>query len=235
MNKIKLGVALAVALAAAPLSALAQDEAAASPITGSYGVVSDYVFRGVSQTNERPAFQAGVTYTSPFGMYVGTWGSNVDVGAGDPDWEVDGFIGYNVDFSENWNFDVMVNRYGYPGAGGSNYNELITKTKFLKTYALTVAYTDDVYGLDEDSFYYALDGNWALPNEFSIGAHVGRTTYASALTQYRDYTDYNVSVGKMVGPLALSVGYYDTDEKGNQNFSKKLADHRFVVSATIAF
>ncbi|MFC6841265.1 TorF family putative porin [Xanthomonas theicola] len=235
MNKIKLGAALAVALAASPLNALAQDEAPASPFTGSYGVVSDYVFRGVSQTQEDPAFQAGITYTSPFGLYVGGWGSNVDFGEGDPDWEVDGFIGYNVDFSENWNFDVMVNRYAYPGAGGSNYNELITKTKFLKTYALTVAYTDDVYGLDEDSFYYALDGNWTLPHDFSIGAHVGRTTYANALAQYHDYTDYSVSVGKMVGPLALNVGYYDTDNKGNQNFGKKLADHRVAVSATIAF
>ncbi|MET7142284.1 TorF family putative porin [Xanthomonas sp. PPL139] len=232
MNKTTL--ALALALAASPLTVLAQDEPT-SPITGSYGVVSDYMFRGVSQTDKGPAFQAGLTYTSPFGLYVGAWGSNVDFGAGDPDWETDGFVGYNVDFSPDWNFDVMVNRYGYPGAGRLNYNELITKTKFLKTYTLTVAYTDNVYNLDKDSFYYALDGNWSLPQGFSVGAHVGRTTYESALTAYQDYTDYNVSVGKMVGPLALSVGYYDTDNKGPENFTERLAGHRVVVSGTIAF
>ncbi|WP_343237303.1 TorF family putative porin [Xanthomonas sp.] len=235
MNKIKLGYALAVALTALPLSALAQDEEASSPFSASFGVTSDYVFRGVSQTDEEPAFQAGVTYTSPIGLYVGVWGSNVDFGPGDPDWEVDGFIGYGVDFAENWNFDVMINRYGYPGAGAANYNELITKTTFLDTYALTVAYTDDVYGLDEDSFYYALDGNWALPQDFSIGAHVGRTTYASALPEWQDYTDYSVTVGKSFGPLGLTVGYYDTDDKGTQNFGEKLADHRVAVSATVSF
>ena len=78
--------------------------------------------------------------------------------------------------------------------------------------------------MDEDSFYYALDGNWALPQDFSIGAHVGRTTYASALPEWQDYTDYSVTVGKSFGPLGLTVGYYDTDDKGTQNFGEKLAE-----------
>lgn len=238
MKSLPLACAAVLALSALSTSAFAQEaaeEESSSGFSGTFAVTSDYVFRGISQTNEDPAFQAGLTYTSPFGLYVGTWVSNVDFGAGDPDWEVDGFIGYGIDFAENWNFDVMVNRYNYPGAGASNYNELITKTTFLDTYSLTVAYTNDIYGLDEDSFYYALDGNWTLPHDFTIGAHVGRTTYASALVDYQDYTDYSVSVGKALGPLALSVGYYDTDDKGNQNFGEKLADHRVVVSGTIAF
>lgn len=234
MKSSSLTCALLLALSGVSVTAFAQDEEASSPISGTIAVTSDYVFRGISQTNEDPAFQAGLTYTSPIGLYAGVWGSNVDFGEGDPDWEVDGFVGYNVDFAENWNFDVLLNRYNYPGAGASNYNELITKTTFLDTYSLTVAYTNDVYGLDENSFYYALDGKWALPHGFSLGAHVGRTTYASALSDaYEDYTDYGVSVGKTFGPLDLSVAYYDTDSKGEYNFGKQNSDSRVVVAATV--
>ncbi|HBK44932.1 MAG TPA: hypothetical protein DDZ67_00555 [Xanthomonadaceae bacterium] len=238
MKSHALGCAVMFALFSLSTTAVAQDqeEESSSPFSGTFAVTNDYVFRGVSQTNEDPAFQAGLTYTSPIGLYVGTWASNVDFGPGDPDWEVDGFVGYAVDFSENWNFDVVLNRYNYPGAGASNYNELITKTTFLDTYSLTVAYTDDVYGLDEDSFYYALDASWSLPQDFSFGLHVGRTTYASALDEfYKDYTDYAATVGKTFGPLDLSVGYYDTSRSAEYGFGKQNSDGRVAVVATVSW
>ncbi len=128
----------------------------------------------------------------------------------------------------------MVNRYNYPGAGASNYNELITKTTFLDTYSLTVAYTDDVYGLDEDSFYYALGADWALPSDFSVGVHVGRTTYGSGI-DYKDYTDYSVTLGKAWGPLGVTVGYYDTDSSGEYDFGKQNSDSRVAVVATVSW
>ena len=235
-SSLPLACALVLALSSLSATAFAQDaeEESSSGLSGTFAVTNDYVFRGVSQTNEDPAFQAGLTYTAPFGLYVGTWVSNVDFGGGDPDWEVDGFIGYGIDFAENWNFDVMVNRYNYPGAGSSNYNELITKTTFLDTYSLTVAYTNDVYGMDENSFYYALGADWALPNDFSIGAHVGRTTYASGIG-YKDYTDYGVTVGKTWGPLNLTVGYYDTDSSGEYDFGKQNSDSRIAAVATVSW
>jgi uncharacterized protein (TIGR02001 family) len=236
--KKSLPFACAAVLALSSLSATAfaqeAEEEDSSGFSGTFAVTNDYVFRGISQTNEDPAFQAGLTYTAPFGLYVGTWVSNVDFGAGDPDWEVDGFIGYGIDFAENWNFDVMVNRYNYPGAGASNYNELITKTTFLDTYSLTVAYTNDVYGLDENSFYYALGADWALPSDFSIGVHVGRTTYSSSI-DYKDYTDYSVTVGKTWGPLNLTVGYYDTDSSGEYDFGKQNSDSRIAAVATVSW
>ena len=118
-------------LGVVPLAQAQEEEAPASPLSGTFAVTSDYLFRGISQTNEEPAFQAGLTYTTPFGVYIGTWTSNVDYGAGDPDWEVDGFLGYNTDLGTNWNFDVMVNRYQYLGAGASNYAELMPEPGFV--------------------------------------------------------------------------------------------------------
>src|SRR5437870_6776447 len=45
--------------------------------TGNVGIYSQYVFRGVSQTNEKPALQGGFDLGHKSGLYVGTWLSNI--------------------------------------------------------------------------------------------------------------------------------------------------------------
>ncbi|AOY68642.1 hypothetical protein IPT12_03810 [Xanthomonas perforans] len=223
-------------LGVAPLAQAQDEDASTSPFSGTFAVTSDYLFRGISQTNEEPAFQAGLTYKTPFGLYLGTWSSNVDFGAGDPDWEVDGFVGYNTDLGTHWNFDVMINRYQYLGAGASNYAELITKTTFLKTYSVTVAYTDDLYGSKTDGYYYAFDANWTLPYDFTLGAHAGHSVYTSSLSQVdHDYNDFGVNVGKTFGPLGLSVGYYDTSKAAEFGFGRQNSQNHLVATATVTW
>ena len=154
MKTRKLGIALAATmLAAVPFASFAQEaEDDYKPFSATLAATSDYVWRGISQTNEDPAFQAGVTYTSKVGIYAGAWTSNVDFGAGDPDWERDFNIGYNTDIGEHVNFDVMVNRYTYGGASDLNWNELITKTTFYKTYYVTLTYSNDSWATDENGY-----------------------------------------------------------------------------------
>src|SRR4051794_2617592 len=48
-----------------------------APVTGNVGIFSQYVFRGLTQTNEKPALQGGFDYTHPSGFYAGLWGSNI--------------------------------------------------------------------------------------------------------------------------------------------------------------
>lgn len=220
----------------APLALAQEEEAPASPLSGTFAVTSDYLFRGISQTNEGPAFQAGLTYKLPHGLYIGTWGSNVNYTTSDPNWEVDGFVGYNADLGSRWNVDVMVNRYQYLGARDSDYAELITKTTFLKTYSLTLAYTNDLYGSRTDGYYYALDANWALPHNFTLGAHAGHSIYTSALRKVdHDYNDFGVNIGRTFGPLGLSVGYYDTSEAAEFGFGVQNSQNHLVATATVAW
>jgi uncharacterized protein (TIGR02001 family) len=80
MKKSALFLAAGLAASAIPTFALADDApapaAAASPITYNIGVVSDYRYRGISQTKMKPALQGGVDYADgPF--YVGTWLSTI--------------------------------------------------------------------------------------------------------------------------------------------------------------
>ena len=80
-------VASAFALPAAPLLAADAPAEAAAPaaaapasphtFTANVALVSDYVFRGLTQTNGKPAIQGGFDYSHASGFYAGTWLSNI--------------------------------------------------------------------------------------------------------------------------------------------------------------
>lgn len=221
-------LATAAVLSLASFAASAQQ--AESPYSWNVTAVSDYVFRGVSQTDEDPTLQAGFTYTSPVGLYAGVWGSGVDFGPGDPSTELDYLIGYGVDVTDSVNFDVLLNRYTYLGASELNYNELITTTTFADQYMLTVAYSNDVWNSGTDGWYYGVGGEWALPQEFTLAANVGRSTFEQGIA--KDYTDFNIGVSRQFGLFNLGLGYHGTDGNGRDN-SGKLADNRVVFTVAI--
>lgn len=240
MKSAHLKAAVVLALAVAPLVSFAQEaesvpETEESPISWTLAATSDYVFRGVSQTDENPAAQASITYTSPTGVYVGVWASNVDFGSAGPDLEYDTFVGYNVAVSPAVTFDVMLNRYNYEGSADDSalgYNELIAKTTFFENYSTTVAYTNDFLGSSEESWYYALGASVALPNDFTLGFGAAHTTAAETLA-FDDYSDYSVSLARSWGALTASLAYVDTDSHGEVNFGR-LAGDRAVLTLTYA-
>ena len=215
-------------LMAAP--AFAQDADDLFDVSFNVGAATDYVWRGVSQTDEDPTAQAGLTYSHDSGFYAGVWGSGVDFGPGDPSVEVDGFVGYNTDFSDSVNFDVMINRYMYPDAGGLNFNELITKFTFIDTYSLLVAYSDDFGGTDEDAWYFNAGGSWELPHEFGLSAGVGYNMTDDALGD--DYLDWNIGVSRSWGLFTAGLSYVGTDGSGTDLFGD-LADDRVVLTLTV--
>ncbi|MFO7339143.1 MAG: TorF family putative porin [Lysobacteraceae bacterium] len=228
MKRLKLALPLAVVLSIVPFAASAQD--GGSPFSWEVTAVSDYVWRGTSQSDENPTGQVGFTYTSPVGLYAGVWASGVDFGPGDPSYEVDGFIGYNVDLGESVNFDIMLNRYSYPDAGELNFNELITTTTFADTYSLTVAYSDDFGGSDTDAWYVAAGASFPLPQDFSLDLSVGRSMFEKDYSE--DYTDWSIGVSRSWGLLTASLAYIGTDGNGRDIFGE-LADNRLVLSLSI--
>jgi uncharacterized protein (TIGR02001 family) len=75
MRQSVLAAALCAALAAPGLA----NAQAKSPhtVAGNMSIVSDYRFRGISQTFEQPAIQGGIDYSHASGFYLGNWNSNV--------------------------------------------------------------------------------------------------------------------------------------------------------------
>ncbi|MDY0021971.1 TorF family putative porin [Arenimonas caeni] len=237
-KKKLLPFALAAALLALPLAATAQDEAAEeeeSIFSWNAALTSDYMFRGASQTDGEAALQLGADLNFDNGFYVGVWASNVDFGTGGPDVEVDTYIGWNTDLGERVNLDLMLNRYNYlgeqDGYGAIDYNEFIGTLTLDETWSFTLGYTNDVYALDDDGFYYGLGGSFDVGMGWGLDVTVGHSTFGSS-TGYEDYSDFSVGVNRDFGPVNVAVGYYGTDSAGDDNFGDT-ADNRFVVTFSI--
>ena len=222
MKPVKLCTAFATALLLAlPMSAFAQEaeeEESSFPLSATFAVTTDYVFRGVSQTDNEPAFQAGLTYSAPFGLYAGAWGSNVDFGEGGPNFEFDYFVGWNTDLNDSWNLDLGVTRYTYEGSsdgyGDIDYNEYIAKVTWSGplTVAGTLAYADDYSNSGAEETYAGLSASYDLGDSgFSLGATTGYTSIDAGGDAGRaDFFDGSVSVSKGFGPATATLGYYDT-------------------------
>jgi uncharacterized protein (TIGR02001 family) len=76
MQKTLIAAALASALAVPAFSVHAEEPASPHTFTGNVGLFSQYVFRGISQTNEDIALQGGFDYSHASGFYIGTWASS---------------------------------------------------------------------------------------------------------------------------------------------------------------
>jgi len=231
MKLNKLTLALALGLFAAPMLALAQDAAtedqtsdeapaadeSGSNLTWNLSVTSDYVFRGVTQTDFDPALQGGLDYSfGDTGFYVGVWGSNVDfVDPDGPDIELDTYVGWSYDMSDDWNLDLMLTRYNYFGArsayGNIDYNEFIGKVTYHDMISFTVGYANDYGNAGFSSTYYNLGGNWDIGNDFSLNAGVGHTEFGD---NNGSYNDWNIGVSRQFGRINAALNYYDTNISG---------------------
>lgn len=80
-------------------------------------LVSNYIFRGVTLSDEDPAIQGGVDYAHNSGLYAGIWASSYDNG-GDSEIEVDWYAGYSFNLSDDVSVDIGGIRYYYADVGG---------------------------------------------------------------------------------------------------------------------
>ena len=234
MNKTLLSTAIAAVLATSAFTAMADDAPAAppaSPLSASVAVVSDYLFRGVSQTHGDPSLQGALSYSFDSGLYLGIAGDTItwvkDYSNGGTT-EVDLIVGFKNAFGGgDWNYDVGVIGYEYPGHGAANsfganpnttevYGALGYKEVSMKySYATTPHFISWIgtssNGKTNGSNY--LEANWAhdLGDGWGITAHVGHQTVENLSDA--NYTDYNVGLTKDVGFGVVGLLVSDTDAK----------------------
>jgi len=246
MRKSILGLS-ALAFFAAATPAIAQDEDTSGiTISGSVGLVSDYRFRGVSQTKQNAAIQGGITVTHDSGFYVGTWGSNVDFPNLDPAGngataEIDFFGGYSTQLAEGLSVDVGMTYYLYPKDTvlqvATDYFEpyVVLSTTFgpvgLKVGAYYAWEQDALGGFD--SIYIKADPTIAIPNTpFALNGHIGYANSDSFLGfTDGEVVDWSVGATASYKSLTFGVSYVDTDEPGQIRGS----DAAVVFSLTAAF
>lgn len=243
-SKISLGV---LALAAAT-PAYAQDSAdppKAITVTGGVTGITDYRFRGLTQTDEKPALQGTLNVNHSSGAYVGTWMSTIDGDGSTPALtgyggvEVDLYAGYTHTFASGTGIDVGVLYYWYADARkGVNTDFFepyasITQTAGPVTGKLGIAYSPSGQkGLD---FTTGSDDNVYLYGEASVGipktpvtlkAHSGYSSgslgLANPLLRDDDYWDFSLTAEAAFGPIKVGASYVDTDVTNRLGFANTL-------------
>ena len=146
--------------------------ASAAEISGNVTLTTDYVFRGISQSDESPAIQGGFDLGFDSGFYVGTWASSVDFdtnGSGlDGSLELDAYVGYGGEFAEDFSYDLGYVYYVYPGDEGldGDYWELYGSLGY-KDFTVGVNYADDYYAETGEYTYLYGEYTLGLPSDFS--------------------------------------------------------------------
>ncbi|WP_255674200.1 TorF family putative porin [Cupriavidus sp. UGS-1] len=221
----------AALLAASTLTAAmpaAAQTAAAQPaehtLTGNLSLASEYRYRGIMQTDRRPAIQGGFDYSHASGFYAGNWNSSISWLNDSNDEvsapiEMDFYAGFKNTFGDGkWNYDVGVLQYYYPGDYPANFTRPYTTEiyagigygpVFLKySYAPT-----NLFGFHDskNSWYVDLAAN--VPLEFwglTLNAHVGYQKVQNVADA--SYTDWKLGLTKDLGNgFALAVAYIDTN------------------------
>ncbi len=202
MKPVRLAMsALALALA---LPAFADEPAPApaDPLSFNVGLVTDYRYRGISQTRLKPALQGGADYAFDSGFYVGTWLSTIkwikDAGGNAPvEWDIYG--GYKTEIAKGVSIDVGLLQYEYVN------NKLPTSANTLEVYgALTVGIvtakyshsTTNLFGFSDSksSGYIDLSAALDLGEGFTLTPHYGHQKVKNN-TAY-SYNDYALTLTK---------------------------------------
>lgn len=187
--------------------------------TATFDLTTNYVFRGISQTENLPAAQGGLTYTSPFGLYLSLWGSNVKFVDTDATIELDTIAGYSNTIGEHFTYDINYARYNYPSATNLEYNELNTLFNYYFLQA-GISYSANVYNSHKSGTYYSGGINYDIPPAYifnlenmNILALIGH--YSLPKAAGNSYDDYNVALSKKIKQYTLTAQWTGTNGKAH--------------------
>lgn len=178
-------------------------------------LTSEYVFRGISQSNEEPTIQGGIDWAhEATGLYLGVWGSGVDFTDASSEFDVYGGINGACN-KMTWDLGAIY--YHYPGADeGLNYDywEMAAAIGYdfeVASVSASVNYSPDYFGGSGDSVYSAVNASVPLPHDFTASASVGyQSIDKNANFGTDDYTDWSLGVSYAVEGFDLGLKYYQT-------------------------
>ncbi len=236
--------ALAAVCALAPLG-LTVAHADDWSVTGNVGLTTDYVFRGISQTDESPAIQGGIDVSHASGFYAGTWGSNVNFNDGDQaSVELDYYTGFKGEITKELSWDVGALYYSYPGASSSlDYNYWEGKfalgytpsgVAMAPTFGLSVFYSPEFFGHVGPATYVNGSVSVQLAQAVSLNASIGNQQFSDSGAPV-DYMDWKVGLHTEYAGVGFELGYTDTDMSKAECFNSTLCDGRvlFTVSKSL--
>jgi uncharacterized protein (TIGR02001 family) len=246
-----IGSAAALAQTAAPAAAPAPPPTPEHTLTANVGLFSEYIFRGISQTGGKPAVQGGFDYAHSSGFYAGTWASNIswleDFGAysrSSLEWDFYGGYKNNFPGQDDWNYDVGLYYYYYPGKKNDGVHSANTLEAYgalgWKWLSAKASYTlsNDYFGIRPDgqktqgTWYLDLSGTYPVPDTaWALIGHLGHLgvhhdgggDFEAKYTDWKLGASYTVPDGTFL--KGLEVGAYYTDSTAKKAYYTDLTGY----------
>lgn len=196
----------------------------------SVALSSEYVWRGISQTQSDPAISGSFDVGHSSGFYAGTWASNVDFDS-DASVEIDYYAGFGGDIADSgFSYDVGGIYYDYPSEDTLDFFEVYGNVSYGFLTAginyTTWADTDAA----EDNIYYTLDATHDI-GMFSLAAGVGYYDFnEDAAAGVDSYSNYHVGVSTELAGFGLDVTYSDTNSDAEEIYGDALSDGAFIFT-----
>ena len=223
----------------AALAVPAVSFAADSSVAFNASVVTDYRYRGISQTRLKPAVQGGVDFTAG-AFYLGGWASTIKWikdGGGDANVEIDLYGGYKGEIAKDVGYDIGLLTYQYPSNGLNPSANTLEIYGALTAGPLTAKYshsTTNLFGFanSKGSGYLDISATFDVGG-FAVTPHIGRQTVKN--NGAYSYTDYSLAVSKEVAGIAWSATLVDTSTSAYTGVGKDLGKSGIVLGAKMAF
>jgi uncharacterized protein (TIGR02001 family) len=207
---------------------------ASAEVSGSIGLVSDYDYRGWTQTDNGPAIQGSIDYAHESGWYIGTWATNIDHfsdgGSRTATTEIDLYTGFSGETEGGLGWDVGLLYYMYPNASDLNFAEIYASLSYSIA-TVGVAYSDAFAHKDNDSAFYVY-GDVSVPvGPVSLDFHAGHSTGDGIQDAYGfaskdSYQDYSIGLSYTANNVTLGLKWVALDA-GSEG-----SDDRFLVSVS---
>ena len=214
-------------------------DALAADFGGYAALTSDYVRRGVTQSNGDPALQLGAEVGFESGFYMGAWASTIDISNGPSrqrDLEVNYYAGFSLDASDSWRISAGAVSYNFPGQTGNvdyDYVEYLLGGSFKDRVWLDVAYSPDLYKTGYSTTNVDLYAEWPVGNIWAIGGGVGY--YDTSNLTGRSYYYWQLGVTAYLGWVNIDLRAHATDDWVPIISTPDRADSRVALTLQIPF
>ncbi len=254
MNKLFKPLAFA-AFSLAGVQAFAQTPAPAAPaapaapessLVPKISLYTEYEYRGLSQTSEKPALQFNLDYSHPSGFYLGAFVSNIkwlkdykDLGATKDSAavEVDLFGGYKFEVAKDLTLDVGYLHYDYPSStplpGNPKFhtNEVYLGAAYGPFNAKYSYSTGDTFGVANSKGSTFIELNYAqeVAPKITINAQIAQQKYKGKIGTFDNNNELTYSVFKFgatydIGDGWAAGGYYKDTNAKEANYTVKGKD-----------
>jgi uncharacterized protein (TIGR02001 family) len=190
----------------------------AAQIEGNVAITSNYVFRGVTQSDDGAAISGGFDFAAESGFYIGVWGSSVDF-SDDTTMEMDLYAGYAFEYA-GWGIDTGVIYYAYPDSpDGQNFVEVyggVSRSFGPIAWDASVAFSPEFYGEIGEGLYLST-GAAVEFGPVTVDARVGDSSFSDL--SGADYKDYQVGVsGTILENIGWDLRYFKATNGGDDGF-----------------